>query len=383
MNYILRPYQDKAVETGVEFLLGKSKYNALSVLPTGSGKSLIIAGIAAKLDEPTLILQPSSIILNQNYEKFTDYGFKAGIYSASAGRKDIDHTTFATIGSIVNKPEIFKIFKYLIIDECHGVNSKAGQYSRFIATHKMKCLGTTATPYRLSTDGYGGSMLKFLTRTRPRIFEKMIYYVQTKELFDAGYLAKLKYYSIGGFDRNQIKLNSTGADFNESSLQRYYEEINFPASLERVVSSLMEKRKNVLVFVPFVREAEYLASRIPGLAVVSAETPKKEFDRIIADFKKGIIKAVVNVGMLTTGFDYPELETVVIARPTMSLSLWYQMIGRAIRTHILKEDAWIIDMGDNLRLFGRVEDLEIKDEGNEKWYISSNGRKLTNEYYGR
>ena len=383
MTYILRPFQDKAVDSGLDFLLGNSKDNAIEVLPTGSGKSLVIANIAAKLSEPTLILQPSSIILKQNYEKFTSYGYKAGIYSASAKRKDIDHTTFATIGSIINNPEIFKVFKYHLIDECHTVNSKGGQYEAFINTHKKKTLGFTATPYRLSTDGFGGSMLKFLTRTRPRIFSKMVFHVQTKELFDAGYLCPLKYYSIGGFDRSKISVNSTGADFDDRSLQKYYEEINFPASIERVVGSLMKVRKNVLVFTQFVKEAEILAQMIPGLEVVHAKTPPKEMERILTGFKNGTIKAVANVGILTTGFDKEDLETVVVARPTMSLSLWYQMVGRAIRIHIGKTEAWIIDMGDNLRLFGRVEDLEIKDEGNEKWYISSNGRKLTNEYYGR
>jgi DNA repair protein RadD len=145
----------------------------------------------------------------------------------------------------------------------------------------------------------------------------------------------------------------------------------------------MKTRKNVLVFTQFVREAEILAAMIPGLEVVHAETPKKEMDRIMAGFRNGTIKAVANVGMLTTGFDKQDLDTVVVARPTMSLGLWYQMVGRAIRTFLGKPESWIIDMGDNLRLFGRVEDLEIKDEGNEKWYISSNGKKLTNEYYGR
>ena len=88
------------------------------------------------------------------------------------------------------------------------------------------------------------------------------------------------------------------------------------------------------------------------------------------------------MGVLTTGFDYPELETVIVARPTMSLALWYQMIGRAIRPHKEKEYALIVDMCGNLGLFGQVEYLTIVDGKNGKWFVSSKGKQLTNIYYG-
>ena len=87
--------------------------------------------------------------------------------------------------------------------------------------------------------------------------------------------------------------------------------------------------------------------------------------------------------MLTTGFDYPELETVIIARPTMSLRLYYQMIGRSIRPHQKKKNARIVDLCGNFQTFGRIEDLEIVDGGNQKWFIAANGRQLTNVYNPR
>ena len=87
---------------------------------------------------------------------------------------------------------------------------------------------------------------------------------------------------------------------------------------------------------------------------------------------------VANVGVLTTGFDYPELDTIVMARPTMSLALWYQIVGRAIRPHPNKEAGWIVDLCGNLKRFGEVKDLRLVDSGNGKWTVYSNSRQLTN-----
>ncbi len=89
-------------------------------------------------------------------------------------------------------------------------------------------------------------------------------------------------------------------------------------------------------------------------------------------------EATANVGVLTTGFDYPELDTVVMARPTMSLAMWYQIVGRAIRPHPSKECGWIVDLCGNINRFGEVANLRLHDSGNGKWAVYSNGRQLTN-----
>lgn len=381
MRYVLRGYQEEAVNRAVSFLKGPAKYNALEVLPTGSGKSLVIANIVQALGEPTLIFQPSKEILEQNFSKLISYGFPASIYSASKGRKDISNTTFATIGSVINKLDLFKDFKYVIVDECHFVNSKGGMYSKFFENiNGVKALGLTATPYRLTTDGFGGSILKFLTRTRPRIFRELIYYIQNGYLFDAGYLSKIEYKNINGFDRSTLKVNSTGADYDDRSVKNYYKEINFQRILVDLVRDI--GRNSILVFTRFIEESQYIVDRIPGAVIVTGETPKKDREKIISGFKNGSIPIVCNVGVLTTGFDYPELETVVLGRPTMSLALYYQMIGRGIRPYPGKT-LEVYDLCANIPLFGRIEDLKIVNGGNGKWHIESRGRRqLTNIYYG-
>jgi DNA repair protein RadD len=115
---------------------------------------------------------------------------------------------------------------------------------------------------------------------------------------------------------------------------------------------------------------------------LTGETPKKQREKILNDFKAGRIHCVANVGVLTTGFDYPELDTIVLGRPTRSLALYYQMVGRAIRPYPNKQ-GWIVDLCDTYSLFGKVENLEIRLEGNTKWAIwnKETNEQITNTYF--
>ena len=366
--------------------------NGILVLPTGAGKSLVISDIAARIDAPLLVFNPSKEILEQNVAKFQSYGiWDFGVYSASVGRKDINRVTFATIKSVMNHMDDFAHFKYVLIDECHQVNSYSGQYKEFLEEGDRVVIGLTATPYRLGKGQNGFPMLKFLTRTNPRIFQRLLYYCQISELLAQGYLAQLMYYDLTGktsFDIRKVKTNSTGADFDERSMRKELERSNFKGELVGWVTRILnpkkgEPRNGVLVFTQFVKESEYLRDQLKkkGIMseVVSADTPKSERERIIADFKAGRIKVVANAATLTTGFDYPELDTVVMARATMSLSLWYQIVGRAIRPSPGKL-GWIVDLCGNIQRFGHVEDLRIECEapGSGRWCVMSRGRQLTN-----
>lgn len=195
-----------------------------------------------------------------------------------------------------------------------------------------------------------------------------------------GICARLPITTSQGFQRDKVESNSTGADFDDASLAAYLDEIKFQESLVKVVRRLSEIRKSIVVFTRFVKEAEHLASQVESCEIVTAETPAKERDRLINDWKDGKIKTLANVGILTTGVDYPELETVVLARPTKSLALYYQMLGRTIRTHPNKKDAWCVDMTDNLSFFGKVEDFHIGPNHKGLWELKSGNKTLTNVY---
>ena len=382
--YELRDYQIGAVNAAVKFFSTRNKKNGLIVLPTGSGKSLVIANIALRLNAPVLIFQPSKEILEQNYEKLCSYGLlmDVGIFSASLNRKQVSTITFATIGSVKGCKDYFRRFRYVIIDECHYVNAEAGMYKDLIEATGCKVLGLTATPYRLYSNRFYGSMLRFITRTNPRIFNEMLYCVQTGTLLSRGYLAKMNYYQLNVVNTDRLKVNSTGADYTDASVRRHYKEIKFNDTLENIIHRLLVAgRTSILVFTRFIEEAEYVAKAIgASAAVVSSETSKADREEILRKFKTKEINVVANVGVLTTGFDFPELATVVLARPTMSLALYYQMVGRAIRPYEDKT-SWIVDLCGNYKRFGRVEDLQVRETKPGIYAVFNGYRQLTNVYF--
>jgi len=384
--FTLRPYQTESVAAGVNFLTTPSDENGLLVLPTGSGKSLVIAKTVLSLDGPALVFQPSKEILEQNAAKMLAYGFRPAIYSASVGKKRVGQITLATIGSVVRKPELFRHVKYVLVDECHGIGAKNADsmFMQFLSALKgVRVLGYTATPYRLNTDRFGGSMLKFLTRTRPRVFHRVVHVVQNGDLFAQGHLARLEYKEVAtGFRTDRLRLNSTGADYTDESVRNHFRELHFSDKIVRCVNRLGElNRRGTLVFTRFVEEAEYVASKIPCAAVVTAETSKYDRESILRRFIDGRISTVCNVGVLVVGFDFPQLANVILAQPMRSLARYYQMTGRVMRPHPSKDCGYVIDMVGMVAKFGKIEDLHIACGPHETWYVESNGRKLTNIYF--
>ena len=294
----------------------------------------------------------------------------------------------------MNHCEDFNRFRKILIDECHLVNPFGGQYRDFIAAvNGRQVIGLTATPYRLgqtidpktinSKWKKYGSILKFLTRTRPRIFDKVLYHCQVKTLLDAGFLAKLRYFDMTALELDNVKLNSTGADYDEKSLKKEMQRAGMYQYTLNIVKRVMRPkdgsiRNGILVFVRFIEDAERLADELMGFCeVVTGSTKKKEREQILERFKSGETEVVVNVGVLTTGFDHPALDTIILARPTMSLALYYQMVGRAIRPYPGK-DGWVIDLCGSVSKFGKVEDLWLDHDERGGWIITSNGKQLTN-----
>lgn len=424
MNYQLRDYQHEASDSAVSFFRSNTERNGLIVLPTGAGKSLVIADIAYRLGDPLLVLQPSMEILAQNYDKLRTYGVEdCSIYSASLNSKEISRITFATIGSIMAHIDDFDHFKYIIVDEAHNVNASQGQYKDFFAKVKRRILGLTATPYRLNSaiqyvnregrqcfrpkDNEGSKkfddmllrheikmetkcVLKFLTRTRPRVFHDVIYQVDISTLIARGYLAKIDYFDLSIVNQSRLKRNSTGMDFDNKSLSDEFKINDFCNYLLSIINRLRFPkdgcpRRGILVFAKYIEECEALCRKLPSCAIVTGSTPKREREEILENFKAGCIEVLVNVGVLTTGFDYPELDTIVMARPTMSLALYYQILGRGIRPHPSKSSTWFVDLCGNIKRFGRVEDLHLTEPTPGEYMITGNinggVQQLTNVYF--
>lgn len=374
----LRKYQELAVEAGCKSL--KSPNNEVIVAPTASGKSVIISELCHRLDSPTLILQPTKEILEQNYEKLVGYGVDdIAIYSASMKKKDIGKYTYATIGSIYKKPELFKHFKNILIDECHLVNPQGfGMYKSFFkALGKPSILGLTATPYRLcqkyfreGNDMFYTSMLQVLNRIHPFFFKSFAFKITNKRLFDEGYLAPINYvYPEKGMDLSGLKLNTTGADFDEATLEEY---INSPKNITNLVEAIIQedhKLNNNLIFCSSIlhatRSAELLAKMGYDCEVLTGKDSSERRTQILADFRSGKIKRLLNVGVLTTGFDMPTLYGVTLARPTLSLALYYQIVGRMIRLDPNNPNkvGTFIDITNASKRMGRIETICLTKDG--------------------
>lgn len=381
----LRDYQKEAVEASLEFLRnGNSKEIPIVVAPTAAGKSIYIGHIANELGSGVLVLQPSKELLEQNYAKYKMYGGEASIYSASLGVKEIGHVTFATIGSIKEKASDFAHIKYILIDECHLVPPFAGSmFTTFLdGMSDVKIMGFTATAFRLKsyTDPFTSakySQINLLPRERPKFFNKFLYVTQIKELYKKGYLSPVRYISIA-WDNGKLKYNSTGAEFSEDSIDR---EIKQQMVIERlpdiVGQSIKKGRKHRLVFVKSVMDAIELSKKVPGSACVHAGTKKKDRALILDNFRAGKILTIFNVGVLTIGFDFPALDTIIIARPTMSLSLYMQMIGRGIRKHPGKVDCVVVDMCGNMARFSKIENIEYTLDFDGKWILQDERKQLS------
>ncbi len=391
-KFILRDYQDAAIDHGIKFfnepVTKRLFQNGIIILPTGSGKSLVIANIINRLQGKTIVLQPSKEILEQNHKKLQAYGYHAAIYSASLNKKQVDKITFATIGSVVKNTHLFQEFQHIIIDECHLVNSEDGMYKQFIdKLEHVRVLGLTATPYRLSSNSFG-SMLKFITRTRTKIFKRVLYYVQNRTLFDAGHLAKLEYFALQGFDRTKLKKNSTGAAYTDESVKEYHQLTHFDERLRKVVQRLINSgRKHILVFTQLVSEARALSKLLYDCKADFICSDKKivsdsKREQLLDDFKSGKIKVMCNVGILTTGFDFEALDTVVLGRATMSLALYYQMVGRGMRPFPTKKSCYVVDLCGNIELFGAIEDIYIGLDEAGHYQVTNRGKPLTNVTFG-
>lgn len=377
-KFVLRPYQQKAVD---RLLWSRNLEGAdICVLPTGAGKSLVIAELSQRIASPILILQPTKEILEQNVARMQTHvpDSEIGIYSASMGRKDMSTYTFATIGSIYKKPELFTHFPYIIIDECHRVNPKNlyGMYTLFLKDiGNPKVIGLTATPYRLDTRyerlSNGGilthTVTKLINRTKGRFWHRLIFNINIKELVDQGYLVPLTYIDRSIITHDKIPTNKSKSDFN---LPKFEEKI--AGKLESILEAIFlgqELSKHVLVFCSSVWQAEHLQGLVEGSEVVTSKSSKKTREAVIGGFRRGDIQTVFNVGVLTTGFDFPELDCIILLRPTKSIGLYYQMLGRGVRIAPDKRSCKVIDLTSTVKNLGRIESIRLEKQG--KWELLS------------
>lgn len=353
--YKLRPYQQEAVDSTIaHFRVDNAP--AVIVLPTGAGKSLVIAELARLARGRVLIMAHVKELVFQNHEKYLSMGLEAGIFSAGLNRKDSsEKVIFGSIQSIARAPDdFFQSFSLLIIDECHRISMEGEtQYfqviSRLREINSSLCiLGLTATPYRL---GQGwiyqfNSHKKILRTKEERFFIKCIYELSLSYMIKNNFLTPpIKIDSpVASYDFTSLKLN--GTKFMLSEIEKLLKDQKriTPVIIKNIIE-MAHDRLGVMIFTSSVAHAEEILRSLPPFisAMVIGDTEGEERDEIIEAFKIQKLKFLVNVSVLTTGFDAPHVDLIAILRPTESVSLYQQIVGRGLRLSPGKSDCLILD----------------------------------------
>tara|TARA_R110000868_G_scaffold259864_1_gene518164 strand:- start:1520 stop:3124 length:1605 start_codon:yes stop_codon:yes gene_type:complete len=361
----LRDYQSRSIEMLYNWM-SNNKGNPCVVMPTGSGKSHVIAALcknALQTWPETRILMLTHVkeLIEQNSEKMRQHWPNAplGIYSASVGKRQIgEPITFAGIQSIRNKANEIGHVDMVIIDECHLVNhNDDGGYRKLIGeltaiNSAIRIVGYSATPYRL---GHG------LITDKPAIFDDLIEPVSIEELIYKRHLATLRSKTTTAkLDTTGVK--KRGGEFIESELQKAVDTRHNNDSVVAEVIRLAGDRKSWLFFCAGINHAKNvsIALRDQGIksACITGETSKTDRERIINEFKTGKIRALTNANVLTTGFDAPNIDVIAMLRPTMSAGLYVQMAGRGMRIKDHIDHCLVLDFAGVVETHGSITNVQ-------------------------
>ncbi len=388
--YQLRSYQQEAVSAVVAHIK-KSATPCLIELATGAGKSLIVAELAKVIHKMSggksvLCIAPSAELVMQNRGKYLLTGEPASLFSASVGIKCLRHpVVFGTPQSIKNSIEKFgDRFAAIIIDEAHGLTPSLKEIIEHIRSKNknVRVIGMTATPYRMGT-GYiyrvnqKGKALSE-DKTKDPYFDKLLYSVKANQLIKRGYLTRPIIGQIGEgvekYETSTLQLNNRGM-FDAKDIERVFEgQGRKTAEIVKDIVGHSIDRQGVIIFGATIQHAKEIMESLPieNSALITGLTPKKERENILKKFQNKKIKYLVNVAVLTTGFDAVHIDVVALMRATESAGLMQQIIGRGLRLDDGKDDCLVLDYAENIDrhtpdgdLFSPQIKVKTKKEGGE------------------
>lgn len=373
---ILRPYQQASIDALYSWWCTHPGVESapILVLPTGAGKSVVIAELVRLLfdtwpeEHPrTLVIVPSKELAEQNADKLMRLlpaHISLGYYSASVGQKRPDADVIvATIGSVARNAHLLGNIKCVIVDECHLINPDGpGMYRQLLRDLARYCsfrvVGLTATPFR------GNGI--WLTDGDDPLFTGIAHNVAMQELLDAGHLAPL----LRPVDALATRIDAsdvstTGGDYNLDALGAKVASYLVGAVDE--ACKLAADRRKWLAFTPTVQNAgefaDLLNARKVVTKVVTGDTPKKDREAYIAAYRAGEIHCLVTVLALATGFDVPDVDCILWLRPTISPVLYIQGAGRGLRPADGKADCLWLDFSDTTERMGPIDAIKGRKRG--------------------
>jgi DNA repair protein RadD len=359
----LRPYQQAAI-TSIYGYFQSHKGNPLVVIPTAGGKSLVMAAfiegvLKAWPDQRILIVTHVRELIAQNHAEMIGLWPEApaGIYSAGLGKREAQaRILFAGIQSIHRRAQEVGHTDLVLIDEAHLIpGNSSTMYRRFLdglarINPALKVIGLTATPFRLDSG--------MLHEGKNALFTDIAYEAPVRELIDTGFLSPLV--SKQPATRLDVsKVGTRGGDFIQRDLAAAVDQ---EAITRAAVTEIIEhggERKSWLAFCSGVEHARHVAEEFARQGIICStifgDTPKDERDAIIAAFKRGEIRALASMGVLTTGFNAPAVDLIALLRPTKSAGLYVQMVGRGTRLAPGKENCLVLDFAGNVRRHGPID----------------------------
>lgn len=365
-----RYYQQDAHDAVWDAIRGGAR-STLAVLPTGAGKTPLIAmlcrtaigwsGRVAVVSHVRELVDQSAKTLGRFLPPLTSIG----VYSAGLKSREIgEQITVAGVQSVTRRAADLGRIDVLLIDEAHLIPPEGeGQYRTLIDALReinpnMRVIGLTATPYRL---GFG------MIAGEGRIFESTAYEIGVRKLIDEGFLSPL----VSKAAKRAIDTSGVakrGGEFVARDLERAADSGHLVGAAVAELLKSAHDRKSVLVFACGVEHAQHITDEIARQSgeraeLITGETLTYERDDVVRAFKGGRLRWLVNVQVLTTGFDAPGVDCVALMRPTMSAGLYYQMVGRGFRLAPGKENCLVLDFGGNVERHGPVDAIEVSEPG--------------------
>lgn len=357
--FTLRPYQQEAVEATLRHFR-EHDAPAVIVLPTGAGKSLVIAELARLARGRVLVLAHVKELVAQNHAKYLSYGLEADVFAAGLNIKQSQgKVIFGSVQSVAPSLSAFDGgFSLLIVDECHRISDDdKSQYQQIIhylraQNPRLRLLGLTATPYRLGKGWIYQYHYQGIVRGDDKsLFRDCIYELPLRYMIKHGFLVPPERLDmpIVQYDFSRLQANKSGL-FQEAELNKTLQQQSriTPHIINQIID-FSKDRKGIMIFAATVEHAREIFGLLPlnESALISAQTVSSERDRLITAFKHQHLRYLVNVSVLTTGFDAPHVDLIAILRPTESISLYQQIVGRGLRLSPGKTDCLILDYAGN------------------------------------
>lgn len=373
----LYPHQRSSIDALYEWFRSNQEGNPLLVLPTGSGKSVVLAKMIQEIFETwpgqrVLMLTHVKELIDQNAKRLKAVWPMAplGIYSAGLGRKDaFDPIIFAGIQSVWKKALHLGRFDLIFVDEAHLIGGDSGsRYQVFFDEAReinpgVRIVGLTATAFRTTTGA--------LTHGDLALFADVAYEIGLLQLIADGFLCPLVTKSTTTqLDVSGVK--SRNGEFIPGQLERAVDRDDVTQAALDEVERYGADRKQWLVFCAGVSHAGHVTAALQARGVpagcVTGKTNRYQRDNLIASYRSGRLRALVNANVLTTGFDAPETDLLAVLRPTQSPGLYVQIMGRGMRTAPGKESCLVLDFAGNVSRHGPVDQVKAwipkpKDEG--------------------